>query len=110
VQSRAAFRKQLLDRGLIARDQQVCHIIARANGGADHTHNYFIAGGDFNKIASNRMDHVMAFLVGIHKANMAVDASAAYGSYDRNRQPSAQQLWEAGLQLFTESAKRQRVR
>lgn len=101
MQSRATFRKQL--RGLISEDQQVCHIIARANGGADHTHIYFIAGGVFNRKAGSKLDHVMAFLAGIHKTGLAVDASALYGSYDKRTQPSAQQLYDAGQRWFNQA-------
>ena len=56
--------------------QHVFHIIAAANGGPDHTHNYLYAlGGSFNISIGDKLDGFNCVLAGKEKARQAVRIS-----------------------------------
>ena len=78
--SRAAYRKRL--GSLIESDQDVFHIVATANGGADHEDNYdFARGASWNRAIGSSADHLNCYLVGVIKCNKAVAISKLIGSH-----------------------------
>ena len=78
--SRATYRKQL--GALIEEDQDVFHIIATANGGADHPDNYdFAKGSTWNRAIGSNYDHVNCYQTGKIKCAKAVAISRRLGSY-----------------------------
>lgn len=81
--SRAVYRKQLIELGVIhAKDDvDVFHIIANANGGADHTDNFLIAlGKTFNRSNGDRLDGLHCYIAGLAKTTRAVAASVKFGT------------------------------
>lgn len=75
-------------------DQDIFHIIAGANGGADHSDNYhFAQNRAFNRAIGDRYDHVNCYLVGLEKAKKAVLVSVQFSSY---KGPSAEELYKKG--------------
>ena len=61
--------------------QDVFHIIAESNGGANHPDNFLYAlGSTFNRSIGNRYDDFNAFLAGKEKTEKAVRASIKYGN------------------------------
>ena len=78
--STSTFRTRMLQAGRPLRsDQDVCHIVASANGGADHSDNYFIASSGFNRATGSRNDALIAFIAGREATERAVAASRATG-------------------------------
>lgn len=78
--SRQAYRKWLGT--LIERDQDVFHIIATANGGADHPDNYdFARGSSWNRAIGRRFDDINCYQVGKIKCAKAVRISQLLGSH-----------------------------
>ena len=74
--------KQLLGAEALV-GQDVFHIIAANNGGADHPHNYLYAlGSSFNRSIGDRYDDLNCFLAGKEKAKQAVEASMKFGTYN----------------------------
>lgn len=65
--------------GMIEPDQHVCHIIATANGGADHPDNYTVFSKAYNSSTKHLHDDLTCFLVGLDKAKAAVEVSRKYG-------------------------------
>lgn len=97
--SRACYRRRLARLGLIERDQDVFHIIAAANGGADHPDNYHCGqNGSLNRAIGSRYDHINCYLAGRAKARKAVAVSRRLGSY---RGPSAAKLYRLGERHFS---------
>jgi len=76
-------------------DQDVCHIIASANGGADHPDNYVVLGREFNRCIGARYDHLMCYIAGKEKCQKAVEASMR-----RYEGPSADSLYAKGKELM----------
>jgi len=81
--SRAAYARHL--RSLLGEDaidgQDVFHIIANSNGGADHPDNFLYAlGSTFNRSIGDNYDDLNAFLAGKEKTERAVRASIKYGN------------------------------
>jgi hypothetical protein len=69
----------------------VCHIIARSNGGANHVHNYIIERSRLNRSMGNRDDSVFARLAGLEQTTKAVAVSRKTGYMG----PSAEELMDA---------------
>lgn len=88
----------------------MCHIIARAHGGANHHHNYKLLGGKLNRRLGRYGDHIMCYVVGLEKAKRAVAISQQLGNspYGKYKGRSAEQLFEEGsraiAQALTDSA------
>lgn len=80
VQSTAEYRRLLEPHGLIKPDQHVCHIIATANGGADHPANYSVFSQAYNTSTKHLHDDLTCYLVGEATAKEAVEASRRYGN------------------------------
>jgi hypothetical protein len=75
-------------------DVDVCHIISKKNGGADHPDNYdFVRGRSWNRMTSHKYDHVNCFLAGKESCQKAVVVSRVLGTYTG---PDADELYEAG--------------
>jgi hypothetical protein len=70
-------------------DCDVCHIIARANGGADHEDNYMIEKSRLNRTLHHKYDYVFARLAGLEQTKKAVAASIRLCGY---KGPSAEEL------------------
>ena len=69
--------------------QDVFHIIANSEGGADHPHNYLYAlGSTFNRAIGDKYDDLNAFLAGPEKTERAIRASMEYGNVPRNGKPA----------------------
>lgn len=51
MQKSSDYGNILKDLGLIRSDQQVGHIIAGENGGADHPHNYFVVSSESKQLS-----------------------------------------------------------
>lgn len=98
AQYRREFAK--FDPSAVTDDSEVCHIIASANGGADARENYIMLNGAFNRRIGKRGDHIMVYLVGIHKALSAVQASIDLNGY---KGPSASDLYKNGEAFFRDS-------
>jgi len=93
----ATFRRRMEAAGTpLLPGQDVCHIIAKSKGGADHSDNYFVAGSSFNRSTGNRSDHIIAYLAGPRKTELAVAVSRSTG-YNG---PSASVLVELGRDQF----------
>ena len=89
----ATFRKRMEAAGSpVLPGQDVCHIIAKSNGGADHSDNYFIAGSAYNRSTGNNFDHIIAYIAGLQKTERAVAVSRRTGY----RGPDARELVEKG--------------
>ena len=74
--SRQVYRKHLEETVGVYADQHVFHIIASANGGAEHPDNYLGALGDFfNQSIGNTMDYFCCFIAGLDKTELAVRRS-----------------------------------
>ena len=88
--SRDAYRKYLTDIGRpVEGDQDICHIIASANGGADHSDNYTVASSSLNRSIGNRNDSILARTVGLEATRKAVEISRSMNGYAG---PSAEAL------------------
>ncbi len=95
---RDTFRSRMEKAGRPLRPgQDVCHIIAEANGGANHSDNFFIAGESFNRSAGNRHDALFAYIAGRDAAEKAVDISKAMKGYSG---PDAETLYRQGKEVF----------
>lgn len=79
--TRAEYRKERHTQGRIEKDQDVCHIIASANGGADHPDNYEACGAGWNRSIGNSYDHLNCYMAGLHKCEKAVAVSRNIGSH-----------------------------
>jgi hypothetical protein len=88
-------------------NQHVCHIIASANGGADHIDNYFVASSQFNYATGSLQDAFMVFIAGLEQAQQAVAVSKTLNGY---RGPDALTLFRQGEEQFREFRSRQRER
>jgi hypothetical protein len=73
--------------------QQVCHIIAENNGGANHPDNFVMADGGMNSHNSNLNDPYYVTLIGLAAATKAVDISRTLGTYNG---PDAATLYRFG--------------
>jgi len=78
-------------------DQHVSHIISEANGGANHSDNYFIASNAFNLGTGNRHDALIAYIAGLERADTAVEISRRLRGYNG---PTAVQLFRQGEEVF----------
>ena len=103
VQTQVAFRKIMDRHRLLESDMDVCHIIARSHGGANHPDNYHLLGGKFNRKMGRNGDHIMCYIVGLEKAAKAVAVSMKYGNtiYGKYRGKSAEMLFEEGGRDFS---------
>ena len=107
--------------------QDVFHIIAESNGGANHPDNFLYAlGSTFNRSIGNNFDDFNAFLAGKEKTERAVRASINYGNRTKhflatkNYDPiaaggsssdpadEARRLFAKGQQLMTAARKARR--
>ena len=79
-------------------DQHVSHIIARANGGADHRDNYMTLSGAMNQLLGKHGDHIMCFLAGQNQCRRAIEASAINIDHD--------ELYRAGKELMKKIMKK----
>lgn len=80
--STAQFRRRLIKANFrLFPDQDVLHIIASANGGADHVDNYVWLG---NRVLNIRLgknnDHIYCYLAGKAAAEAAVAISKIHGN------------------------------
>lgn len=77
--------------------QDVGHIVASANGGADHPHNYTMQNQGMNRSAGKGSDCLWFYWVGLTQAKLAIRASW----HQRNYQgPTALQLYKRGAMVF----------
>jgi len=78
----AKFRRQLLAKGLVIEDDQdVFHIIASANGGADHVDNYaFLGNSVLNIKLGCKNDDIVGWMTGLQKLKKAVAVSNLLGN------------------------------
>ncbi|KAI8817515.1 uncharacterized protein EV422DRAFT_216158 [Fimicolochytrium jonesii] len=85
----AQFRRRLTKAGLrLLPDQDVLHIIASSNGGADHVDNYHWLGNRVLDIQmGNKTDHIYCYLAGQVMARAAVKISKKHGKQDRHEVP-----------------------
>jgi len=81
-------------------DVHVCHVISKANGGANATENYVLMNGALNTRLGTKDDHVMVYIVGIHKTLLALEASKALKNYDG---PSVYELYQRGEGSFRDT-------
>jgi len=80
--TKATYRKKLLDAGWLEQDQDVFHIIAFANGGADHVDNYHYAqNAAYNRRIGAKADHLNCYFAGKRKTAKAIKASVEHGKY-----------------------------
>ncbi len=80
-------------------DQDVFHIIASANGGADHPDNYdFVRGRAWNIAIGNKFDDINCYMVGKSKCMKAVAISKVKANSKGKvyQGPSAQKLYTMG--------------
>jgi len=100
--TKAQYRSHIAnaDPSLVNDGTHVGHIIASANGGADCRENYVMMNGALNLRLGNKGDHVMVFVVGIHKALAAVEASQVLKGYSG---PSARELYNKGDAFFRDN-------
>jgi hypothetical protein len=92
--TREEYRKHLTAFVVMGADQDVFHIIAHANGGADHALNYhFAQNRAFNRAIGDKFDHINAFLAGKEQTRLAVEASKRWSGYTG---PSADELYKQG--------------
>ena len=102
--SRKTYRKNMSGVFEPLRDQDVFHVIATGNGGADHHDNYdYVRSRSWNMMIGTRYDHVNCFLAGYEKSKRAIEASMEIGSYtDKDPRhtkytgPGAEELCERG--------------
>ena len=81
LQSRNQYATFLRKSGLLEADQDVFHIIASANGGADHTHNYhFAQNQSWNRAIGSQHDFINCYIAGKIKAEKAVTISRSLGN------------------------------
>lgn len=103
------YRKKLGD--LVEQDQDVFHIIAKANGGADHPDNYdFARGRAWNIAIGTKFDHINCYQAGKMKCEKAVAISKLWGSHACSKKdhpghkkydgPSAEELYKNGEALL----------
>ena len=86
------YRKYLNANGRpIQPDEHICHIIAKANGGADHPLNYCVASSKINKINGRSNDAYYVGIVGLTRAREAVRISRELNNYTG---PDAETLFE----------------
>ena len=79
MSSTEAYAKRMKAIGLPLDGQNVFHIIANSNGGADHPDNFLYAlNSTFNRSIGDRYDHFNAFLAGREQTAQAVAASATF--------------------------------
>ena len=84
------YRKYKADIGdPVKADQDVCHIIADTNGGANHSANYIILSRTPNRSIGRRNDAYFAKLAGLEKTREAVEISKKLTGYSG---PSAEEL------------------
>jgi hypothetical protein len=96
--SRSAFRSRMEKAGRPLRPgQDVCHIISEANGGANHSDNYFVASEAFNRSTGSRHDCLIAYIAGKDLAEKAVAISKAMMGYSG---PTAAVLYCRGEEVF----------
>ena len=96
--TKATFRSRMERAGRpLKPGQDVCHIIAEANGGANHSDNFFIAGEAFNRSTGNRHDQLIAYIAGREAADRAVAISRAMNGYSG---PNAKTLYRQGEEVF----------
>ena len=94
--SRYVYRKKIerLFGTPLETDVDVCHIISKKNGGADHPDNYdFLRGRTWNRMIQHNFDDVNCFLAGKEKCQKAVDISKKLNEYSG---PSADELYSSG--------------
>lgn len=92
--STAVFRSRMKRAGRPLRQHQdVCHIVASMNGGADHSDNYYIASAAFNRSCGNRHDEIIAYVAGREATEAAVAVSRALNGYAG---PGAYKLYVRG--------------
>jgi hypothetical protein len=72
----------------VPRGCDVCHIVAKSNGGADHVDNYIIGCASLNRSIGNRDDSVFAKMAGLQQTRRAVKVSIRVGYMG----PSAEEL------------------
>ena len=78
----------LLTGGRKAVKQDVFHIIASSNGGADHPHNYlYTLGKEFNIQISDKLDELNCYLAGVPLAAKAIGISMAIENTPRSKKP-----------------------
>ena len=96
--SRATYKKRMEKIGFaVGEDQDVCHIIAESNGGADHSDNFFLGGRSFNRANGNRSDEMNVAFLGLERGRAAVAVSIKLRNY---KGPSAEALYAKGLEAL----------
>lgn len=87
--TRQEYRMFLKLRGIkIYPDQNICHLIAFIDGGADHIDNFVVASASLNQSLGNRHDYYLAEVVGLEMMKKAVAVSRKTGY----KGPSAEEL------------------
>lgn len=116
--TRQQYRKSLGK--LIEKDQDVYHIIASSNGGADHGDNYDLGrGSGWNRAIGNNYDHINCYLAGREKCKKAVAVSRMLGSHTctptspkakKYDGPSAEVLYKMGEDAWRDFRAHERSR
>lgn len=87
------YRSMLAEAGFpFNADQDVCHIIAKSKGGADHSDNYCRGSASANRWLGDRNDSYLADVVGLEQTKKAVAVSRTTGY----KGPDAEDLIEMG--------------
>jgi hypothetical protein len=84
---REAYKARLVELGVAKQgdDVDVCHILANANGGADHPHNYvFLLSSKFNRSIQDKCDELNCYISGYEKKLRAIQVSREQGNDPRN--------------------------
>lgn len=108
--SKKTYRNKLKELIDIEDDQDVFHIIAIENGGADHKDNYdFVRGNSWNRAIKNFHDDINCYMAGKKKCQKAVAVSKELGSHTCSAKhpyhkkysgPSAEELYRRGEALM----------
>jgi hypothetical protein len=87
----------------IEADQDVFHIIASDNGGADHPENYdLVKGNGFNRAIGSKFDHINCFMAGKLKCEKAVTVSKTLGSHTPSASKHKRYSGKSAAELYKE--------
>ena len=102
--TRTIYRKKIEKMfGILTADVDVCHIISKKNGGADHPDNYdYVRGRTWNRMTGHKYDDVNCFLAGKEACQKAVDISIELNDYSG---PGASELYESGERIMKHAFK-----
>jgi len=79
--STAAYRRELVARGIDLVGKDIDHIVPRSLGGADHVSNYQVLDSSLNRSLGNRWDVEKCAMTGDERCAQAIAVSAKCGTY-----------------------------